>query len=230
MKLKELESWLTRCEGFKKPKVKLEQYVTSSHIAARMLYAAQENIEGSSVCDLGSGCGILSIGSVLLGAQYVCGIEIDLDAINIALENYDEFFDEDDEPAPLDFINAELTTSEGDNEDCCSRFNSTFDVVVMNPPFGTKNNAGIDYAFLQRALKLVHPGGHVYSLHKSSTRDFFMKKLKKSCEEFGCLVKGEVMAEVRYELPKTYRFHKEKSLDIAVDFWCFQKQLNTENN
>lgn len=96
--------------------------------------------------------------------------------------------------------------------------------VVMNPPFGTKNNAGIDYAFLQRALKLVRPGGHVYSLHKSSTRDFFKKKLAKSSEEFSATVTGEVLAEVRYDLPKTYRFHKEKSLDIQVDFWCFQKE------
>lgn len=97
--------------------------------------------------------------------------------------------------------------------------------VVMNPPFGTKNNAGVDYTFLQRALKLIRPGGHVYSLHKSSTRDFFNKKLAKSSEEFGCTVNGNVLAEVRYDLPKTYKFHKEKSLDIAVDFWCFEKPV-----
>lgn len=93
----------------------------------------------------------------------------------------------------------------------------------MNPPFGTKNNAGIDYKFLKRALKLVRSGGHVYTLHKSTTRDFFTKKLKKSEEEFGVHVQGDVLAEVRYELPKTYKFHREKSLDIAVDFWCFKK-------
>lgn len=46
MKLKELESWLTRLDGFENPKVQLEQYATSSHVAARMLYSAQENIEG----------------------------------------------------------------------------------------------------------------------------------------------------------------------------------------
>jgi len=225
MKLKELENWLTRCDGFEKPKVQLEQYATSSHVAARMLYCAKENIEGGCVCDLGSGCGILSIGSVLVGAQYVCGIEVDPDAIEIAVQNCQEFFDDEEESSPVDFINGELKLShDNENEgDCCERFNSAFDVVVMNPPFGTKNNSGIDFAFVKRAIKLVRPGGYVYTLHKSSTRDFYRKKLTKSIEEFGVPVTGDVVAEVRYELPKTYRFHKEKSLDICVDFWCFQK-------
>lgn len=47
MKLKELESWLSQCEGFTNPKVALEQYATSAHIASRMLYSAQENIDGN---------------------------------------------------------------------------------------------------------------------------------------------------------------------------------------
>lgn len=43
-----------------------------------------------------------------------------------------------------------------------------FDTVIMNPPFGTKSNAGIDMKFLKRALKLSN--NVVYSLHKTSTR------------------------------------------------------------
>jgi predicted RNA methylase len=49
MKLKELEGWLTQCDVFESPKVALEQYATSAHIASRMVYAAQENIEGSGL-------------------------------------------------------------------------------------------------------------------------------------------------------------------------------------
>lgn len=75
-----------------------------------------------------------------MGAEYVCGIEIDADAIDIAVENCTEFFDdEDDDRCPIDFINAELVFSSGnsgDDEedqdtlvDCCDRFNSSFDVV-----------------------------------------------------------------------------------------------------
>ena len=47
MKLKELESYLSQCEPFTKPKVELEQYPTTSHIASRMLYAAQDDIKGN---------------------------------------------------------------------------------------------------------------------------------------------------------------------------------------
>lgn len=45
-----------------------------------------------------------------------------------------------------------------------------FDMVVMNPPFGTRNK-GIDVLFLQHAIKSVVDGGAVYSLHKSTTRE-----------------------------------------------------------
>ena len=46
----------------------------------------------------------------------------------------------------------------------------SFDTVVMNPPFGTRNK-GIDVLFLQHAIKNVVDGGAVYSLHKSTTRE-----------------------------------------------------------
>ena len=52
----------------------------------------------------------------------------------------------------------------------------------------------------------------VYSLHKTTTRDHIVKK----AEEMDCSV--EVLAELRYDLPKTYKFHKKQSLDVRVDF------------
>lgn len=48
------------------------------------------------------------------------------------------------------------------------RFAGLVDTVLMNPPFGTKKNAGIDLLFLERAVQVA--GKFVYSLHKSSTR------------------------------------------------------------
>lgn len=48
------------------------------------------------------------------------------------------------------------------------RFYKQFDTVLMNPPFGTKHNEGIDMKFLEVALKLSNNA--VYSLHKTSTR------------------------------------------------------------
>lgn len=70
---------------------------------------------------------------MLVGAQYVCGIEIDPDAIEIAQENCTEFFeDDDDEGCLIDFVNAELQINvghEASQMDCCERLNSCFDVV-----------------------------------------------------------------------------------------------------
>ena len=48
-----------------------------------------------------------------------------------------------------------------------------FDIVLMNPPFGTKI-AGIDVKFIEQAIKSCK--GNIYSLHKSSTAEFLKKK------------------------------------------------------
>lgn len=48
------------------------------------------------------------------------------------------------------------------------RFGQKFDTVLMNPPFGTKHNAGTDMKFLDTAFKISNKA--VYSLHKTSTR------------------------------------------------------------
>ena len=48
----------------------------------------------------------------------------------------------------------------------------TISTVLMNPPFGTKNNAGIDVAFLKAGLSLArsNPLRAIYSMHKTSTQ------------------------------------------------------------
>ena len=33
---------------------------------------------------------------------------------------------------------------------------------------------------------------------------------------------GDVIAELRYDLPKTYKFQKMKNKDIQVDLWRFE--------
>jgi len=70
MRLRELESWLQQVDGFAAPKMELEQYVTSPHIAAHMMYTIGEqydDIEDKVVLDLGCGCCILGIGAIIMG-------------------------------------------------------------------------------------------------------------------------------------------------------------------
>lgn len=72
MKLKQLESFLQQLETFPAPKVELEQYPTSPHLAAQLLFAAAtvyDDIIDKTVLDLGCGTGILGIGAQLLGSR-----------------------------------------------------------------------------------------------------------------------------------------------------------------
>merc|ERR1712168_745558 len=211
MKLKQLESYLQQIEGFDDPKVHLEQYITSGHIASHMLYTMDQtfdDISNNIVADLG--CGVLSIGSAMLGAGQVIGLDIDTSALKKALDNIAEFELESD----IDLVNCDVSRCGGMLEYFTQR--RCIDTVVMNPPFGTKNNKGMDLVFLQRALGVAQ--GSVYSLHKTSTREHIAKKV----DEWGCSF--EVLAELRYDLPKTYRFHKKDSLDVHVDFIRCEKR------
>ncbi|XP_065569750.1 rRNA N6-adenosine-methyltransferase METTL5-like [Artemia franciscana] len=205
MKRKELESALQDAEGFENPKIGLEQYVTSPHIAACMLFTIENNfgdISGNIVGDFGCGCGILSIGSSLVGAEAVIGFDIDSEALNTASVNVESY-----ELSNLDFIQCDVTK-------LSDSYRGMFDTIVMNPPFGTKNNAGIDMKFLKVAVELSNNA--VYSLHKTSTRQHVVSRAK----EWG--YNASVLAQLRYDLPATYKFHKKTSVDICVDFIRFE--------
>jgi len=207
IKLKKLEEYLQSVDSFEKPKVLLEQYITPSHIASNLLFTIQNNyddLDGKLVADLGCGTGMLSIGSAILGAAHVVGFDIDAEALAVAKNNIDEM-----EISKVDLIQCDVLSdlpSDGSR-------NKTFDTVLMNPPFGTKKNAGMDMKFLKVALQLSR--SVVYSLHKSSTRAFIKKKTNE------LQVEGEVIAELRYNLESAYKFHKKSSVDIEVDVWKF---------
>lgn len=129
--------------------------------AAHMLFTMESNfgdLANRRVLDLGCGCGMLSIGAAMFDCGQVVAIDVDTDALATAVQNAEEF------ELNIDFLQADLgpgipsILSPG-----------SFDTVVMNPPFGTKNNAGIDMVFLRRAWQLS--SGAVYSLHKTTTRE-----------------------------------------------------------
>jgi len=204
MKLKQLEQHLQEVEGFENPKILLEQYPTRPHIAACMVHTMAytfDDIEDKFIADLGCGCGVLAIGSVMLGAGAVTGIDLDQDALEQFQGNISDF-----EIDNIDLINMDI---ESLNEGWANKF----DTVIMNPPFGTKHNKGLDLKFLQTGIKMA--SGAVYSLHKTSTREHVVKK----AAEWGA--DAQVLAELRYDLPNTYKHHKKSSVDINVDFIRF---------
>ncbi|PVU92794.1 hypothetical protein BB561_003609 [Smittium simulii] len=248
LKLKQIESYLQEVESFgkrflmdyilpsilifqenKNPKLEFEQYPTTAHLAAQMLYTAQnsfDDIEGKAVADLGCGCGMLSIASAIVGASHITGLEIDNDAIEIFQSNVEEF----DGMPPIDIINLNLMLKSIDicdqnsnsnhakilesNMALLDKMEKRFDTVVMNPPFGTKpGNKGIDFVFLKIASFISN--GAIYSLHKTSTRDYITKSAKK----LGYT--AQVIAKLKFDIPKMYSFHKKASVDVYVDFIRF---------
>jgi predicted RNA methylase len=205
MKLKQLEQHLQEVDEFEEPKILLEQYPTRPHIAACMIHTMAStfnDVEDRVILDLGCGSGVLAIGCVMLGAGAVIGVDIDPDALDICQQNLEAF----------DIDNVDLVNTSVREVDSVIR--DKVEVVVMNPPFGTKHNKGLDLEFLEKGIKLASRS--VYSLHKTSTRDHVLKK----GESWG--TKPQVVAELRYDLPATYKHHKKSSVDIHVDFIRFQ--------
>lgn len=205
VKLKTLEQYLQEVDIFENPKVQLEQYATMPHIGARMLHTIESSfgdIDGKLIADLGCGCGTLSVGAAMLGAGLCVGFDIDTDALSIFHSNINEF-----ELNNVDTVQCDVVK-------CLPNcWKKQFDTVIMNPPFGTKHNRGIDMKFLQISLDLANTS--VYSLHKTSTREHVLAK----AADWG--VRAQVLAELKFDLPASYKFHKKQSVDVEVDFIRF---------
>ena len=69
-------------------------------------------------------------------------------------------------------------------------------------------------AFLEAGVSLARKS--VYSLHKSSTRAYIQGRV----DRMGC--KGRPIAQCRYPLPKTQKYHKQASKDVEVDVWVVE--------
>lgn len=205
MSLKQFEQMLYEIKLFENPKIQYEQYPTSSHLSSYLLYTIKENgdIENKSIADFGCGTGILSIGAKLLGAEYVCGFEIDNDALDIAKENILNY------ELDIDLIQCDITNIEL----LLNNDGYVFDTIIMNPPFGTRDK-GIDIKFVEKALKYAPV---VYSLHKTSTKAYILKKSQQ------WKVKCKAIAHMKYDIPKMYSFHTKKSQDIEVDVFKFER-------
>jgi predicted RNA methylase len=87
------------------------------------------------------------------------------------------------------------------------------DTVMTNPPFGTKADmAGIDIQFVLLACRLARRA--VYSFHKTTTREYVLRTIQHHIPNIQSV---KVIAEMKFEIKNTYQFHKQKSVDIAVD-------------
>lgn len=154
MKVKQLESKLQSVSPFTTPQLQYEQYCTPPYLAACMISTAAttyDDIEDCAILDLGCGTGMLGIGSGLMGGGVVVGVEVDVRAIHAAQQNAAAM------NVSMEFVNHDILQSD------MGSMKNRFDTVIMNPPYGTKSNAGIDCVFIQKALSMVHEEGTALS-------------------------------------------------------------------
>jgi putative methylase len=196
MKLKNLEMMLQRLAGFSGPRASLEQYQTPAPLAARLLFHAlmKQDIEGRTVCDLGSGTGVLAIGAALLGARRVTGFELDERAVRVAQANA-ELLDAD-----VAFVVADI----GDKGFGAAA--GPCDTVVMNPPFGAQK-AHADRPFIDAALALSPV---TYSIFNAGSTPF-VKAYTEGRAEISEKIGGA------FPIKRIFAFHTKDMQEIEVE-------------
>jgi predicted RNA methylase len=201
IKKKQLSILLSQLAPSPKPKLKWEGYTLDAEAAAEMIHVASwvnDDIHGKTIADLGCGSGILAIAAALTGAKQVVGVDIDKEAVKVAIMNAQKV------GATVDLIVSDIKCMRGH-----------FDTTLMNPPFGTRKR-GADVQFLKKALEISDV---VYSLHKKgdSVRDFLKQKVPR--------IGGKIdqIREMEIFIHRTYKFHKKRKYPVKVDLYRILK-------
>ena len=201
---RDLEVVLSKLKGFEKPSLTLEQYPTPSNIAAEWAWnmALKGEVAGKVIVDAGCGPGIIGLGLLLLGARKIIFIDKDPGTIQICQQNYEKI-KEEYEVGAAEFIPHDF-----------SLFDGEADLVVQNPPFGTKQEHA-DKRFLEKAFATAPI---VYSMHKWSTQKF----VEAICKDFGF----EITDIWRYEFPvkAVFAFHEKPVQIVDVGLWRMEKR------
>ncbi len=191
---RQLEVQLGKLKTLQTPNLRLEQYPVSPEVAGELLYLSgfEHNDLNGRVIDLGTGTGRLAIGAALMGSREVVGVDVDEGALALARENAETV------SAKVEWLLSDISEVHG-----------RFDVVVMNPPYGTRTSH-TDTMFLEKAFELAPV---VYSVHKASTRDFLLRFVKNHDWRV------EEARNMRMKIPHLFSFHRKKWQSVDVDLY-----------
>ncbi|WP_321422078.1 METTL5 family protein [uncultured Methanobacterium sp.] len=196
IKKKQLEMALQGVPPHPYPDPNLEQYHTPSIIAADVIWNAHAcgDIQELKVVDLGCGTGILALGSAMIGAVEVVGVDVDSDALQVANSEALRLKVQD----KCHFLNMDIND-----------FHEQADTVIQNPPFGAQkaNRKDGDRRFLEKALEVAPV---VYSFHLAKTREFLellVKALDASITH---------VFHYNFPLPRIYHFHQDEKREVEV--------------
>ena len=191
--------------------VELEQYATEGDLAAFWLLAIDQldNLENKTVIDLGSGNGILGLGTVFLGAKRVLLVEADEEACLISKQNSEKVNQQFS--AQIETIHASIGSQELDAP-------KQTDIVVMNPPWGFQTEKA-DRPLLELAFSLDATA--IYVLHSSKA-----KHVTAMAKDFG--YEGEIVFETDFRLPPMYSHHSKKKSTTDARCWRFHRTGNAK--
>lgn len=209
MKRKRMEMILSDLPHMMEPRPDLEQYRTPSPMVCDILYEAlgRGDIEDKKVCELGCGGAPFAIGSWILGAKEVLGIDIDDKALGLAKTNVEKARSrlKDVPHAPFEFMLHDLKDK--------IPLSPRFDTVMMNPPFGAQNRHA-DRPFIERAMEISHV---CYSIHNGNSY-VFLKSISKALK-----ADMEVLWEDSLEIPAMFHFHTKERTSVGVVIVRFSK-------
>ncbi|MBS3169802.1 RsmD family RNA methyltransferase [Candidatus Woesearchaeota archaeon] len=201
---KDLEVLLSKLKNYENPSFQLEQYPTPAHIAAEWIWnmAMAGEVANKTILDAACGPGILGLGLLLLGAKHVIFVDKDPKIIRICQHNYNTLAEEY-ELGKAEFIVSDIQLVDVDA-----------DIVVENPPFGTKNEH-IDKVFLEKAFATAKI---IYSMHKYSTKRFVEAVAKD--HHF----KITHLWQYAFPIKATFAFHEKPVKKVDVGLWRMEKR------
>ena len=184
----------------------LEQYVTEGDLAAFWLLAIDQldDLRNKSVLDLGSGNGILGLGTAYLGASEILLIEAAPIAHEVSKNNIAKVNEKFE--TKINSINAMIGIDE-------IELTRKYDIIIMNPPWGFQTEKA-DRPLLEFSFKL--DADSIYVLHSAKE-----KHLQAMAKDFG--YEGEIVFETNFRLPAKYSHHVKKSTMTDARCWRFHK-------
>ena len=201
---------LSELKDFEKHDLKLEQYSTPPEIAADLLWTAYMNrdIDDKIILDAACGPGYLGIGALILGAKRVFFVDKSKEAVEILKQN-------------LRFIDDKYNLGVGGRsriilEDIANagRFiDDKIDVVLQNPPFGTKEKH-IDRLFLEKAFSICNI---IYSFHKTATKQF----VEAIARDYGFRITN--IWRYDFRIKHMHKFHEKKKYIVDVTVFRLEK-------
>ena len=200
---RDLEMALSSLKSFENPSWELEQYATPADIAADWIWQAalRGDIRNRIILDAACGPGIVGIAALLMGAKMVFFLDKDQEAIKLCQENYAQI------KAEYEISEAEFVLSD------ISLFDEEVDVVLENPPFGTKEKH-VDKPFLEKAFVV---GKVVWSMHKAVTKNF----IEAISKDFGFRITDVFSYD--FPIKAIFKFHQKPVKKVDVSLWRMEK-------